>query len=69
MIIGEFDEHFGTPSGSLLRRWCVSKGWVLVWAIGPGNPAPECTSGERKRIHRKANQCCETEARKRMMIT
>jgi hypothetical protein len=87
MIIGEFDEYFGTPSGSLprfcrigtnisvvcslrvgeggdcmrglkkrdwlatgslLRQWCVSKGWALVWAIGPGNPAPECTSGKKE---------------------
>lgn len=69
MIIGEFDEYFGTPSGALpcahtetlsatserqmlatgtlLRQWCVNKGWALVWAIGPGNPAPECQSGEK----------------------
>jgi hypothetical protein len=49
MVIGEFDEYFGTRSGALLREWCSAKGWALVWAIGPGSPAPECTSGPSRR--------------------
>ena len=33
-VIGDFGSLFGTPLGQTLRDWCVSRGWLLVWALG-----------------------------------
>ena len=33
-VIGNFPELFGTPGGQQLRDWCISRGWVLIWALG-----------------------------------
>eukprot|EP01047_Picozoa_sp_COSAG01_P033281 COSAG01_NODE_2442_length_7689_cov_89.459289_9_plen_183_part_00 len=34
LVIGDFGNLFGTPLGQTLRDWCVSRGWLLVWALG-----------------------------------
>ena len=34
MVLGLFDELFGTPDGNQLRQWCAMRGWALVWALG-----------------------------------
>ena len=33
-VIGDFGSLFGTPLGQTLRDWCISRGWLLVWALG-----------------------------------
>lgn len=50
MVLGLFDELFGTDEGAMLRLWCHRRGWALVWALGQvdggGNgPAPQWTNG------------------------
>ena len=43
MILGLFDELWGTAAGEQLREWCKASGWALVWALGNGWPSPaEC---------------------------
>lgn len=33
-VIAAFPSLFGTTDGAQLQRWCVEKGWVLVWSLG-----------------------------------
>lgn len=33
-MIAGFPELFGTTHGDLLREWCQSRGWVLLWSLG-----------------------------------
>lgn len=51
MMIGMFELLWGTDEGEMLREWCISRGWPLVWAYNPatsffrcgtGPPIPEC---------------------------
>ena len=34
-MIGMFELYFGTEAGRQLKKWCISKGWPLVWAYNP----------------------------------
>lgn len=34
-LIGNFGKVFGSANGERLREWCLQRGWVLVWALGP----------------------------------
>lgn len=40
-LIGSFRSLFGTKMGSQLQRWCISRGWVLVWSLGINIDVPE----------------------------
>jgi hypothetical protein len=51
LILGLFDELYGTEEGTQLRDLCRARGWALVWALGPadaaGSPAaPGWTNGQ-----------------------
>ena len=35
MVVGTFPSLFGTTDGTRLQSWCLSHGWVLLWALGP----------------------------------
>jgi len=44
-LIGAFPALFGTDMGVNLQTWARSRGWVLVWALGPNDKAvPRQTS-------------------------
>ncbi|CAE7710460.1 unnamed protein product [Symbiodinium pilosum] len=38
-LIGAFPALFGTDLGTRLQSWARSRGWVLVWALGPNDKA------------------------------
>ena len=37
MVIGTFGSLFGSEYGEALQAWCRRQGWVLLWALGPGD--------------------------------
>ena len=43
MLIGTFDNWFGTAEGSQLREWCISRGWPLAWAHDPIDSTWQCS--------------------------
>ena len=34
MLVGQFEQLFGTPTGMQLRHLAKQNGWVLGWALG-----------------------------------
>mmetsp|Transcript_59870 Transcript_59870/g.143005 ORF Transcript_59870/g.143005 Transcript_59870/m.143005 type:complete len:590 (-) Transcript_59870:82-1851(-) len=38
-LIGAYPALFGTSAGRKLQSWARSRGWVLLWALGPNNKA------------------------------
>jgi hypothetical protein len=51
MMIGMYELLWGTTEGAMLQKWCILRGWPLVWAYnpdmsffrcGPGPPLPGC---------------------------
>jgi hypothetical protein len=43
MLVGTFDNWFGTGEGDALRRWCVARGWPLAWAHDPMDSMWDCS--------------------------
>jgi hypothetical protein len=58
MVLGLFDELFGTPEGEQLRQWCAMRGWVLVWALGPADAGDAAGTHPSACMQmRKENEC------------
>lgn len=52
-MIGSFPALFGTDYGTKLQRWCVQRGWALVWAVSAPPRArliPCCARADRVRL-------------------
>ena len=43
MLVGTFDNWFGTGDGDALRHWCVARGWPLAWAHDPIDSTWDCS--------------------------
>ena len=43
MLIGTFDNWFGTHEGMRLREWCISRRWPLSWSHDPIDSTWRCS--------------------------
>ena len=43
MMIGTFDNWFGTANGARLREWCIARNWPLAWAHDPIDSMWDCS--------------------------
>ena len=39
-MVASFVSLFGNQNGTALREWCISRGWLLIWALGDGAAGP-----------------------------
>lgn len=51
MLVGTFDNWFGTADGTALRAWCLQQGWPLAWAHNPIDSTFLCDPDPTKGCH------------------
>lgn len=42
MLVGMFEQLWGTTAGANLQAWCADQGWPLAWAYNPAVSSIEC---------------------------